>query len=305
MLMGTHAYAQDERNADILIYVNGDIVPRREAKISVFDSGFLLGDGIWEGLRLHNGKLAFWHDHVDRLFAGAAAIGLDIGMGRNDLHERVMKTVQANAMTSGVHIRLIVTRGEKITPYQHPAANVGGPTIVIIPEYKTANKPSREEGLRLLTVHVRRGYPDVQDPRLNSLSKLNCITACIQAANAGFDEALMLDPHGFVSTCNSTNFFIVRHGEVWTSTGNYCMNGITRAKIVALCRENDIPIHQQDFSLVDVYSADEVFVTGTFGGAIPVREVDGRTIVDRRQANILERLQQLYTQLIESECSGD
>jgi len=302
MPVGTHEYELDERNQNIFININGTLYPRDEAKVSVFDSGFLLGDGVWEGLRLHNGILAFEAEHMARLYAGAKAIGIDIGLSREALVEEITKTVEANEMSSGVHIRLIVSRGQKVTPHQHPDANVGGPTIVIIPEHKTAVARKLDDGLKLLTVHVHRGAPDVQDSKLNSLSKLNCIVACIQAANAGYDEALMLDPAGFVSTCNSTNFFIVAQGEVWTSTGDYCLAGITRGNVIRLCAENSITVREKNFSLMEVYSADEVFVTGTFGGLIPVSEVDGRSIENRAATSLIQRLQELYAQLIMTEC---
>ena len=303
MLGGTHQFELDERNQNIQININGTLYPRAEARVSVFDSGFLLGDGVWEGLRVHQGVLAFETEHMDRLYAGAKAIGIDIGLTRESLVREITRTLEANGMSSGIHIRLIVSRGLKITPDQHPGANVGGPTVVIIPEYKKAVTRRLDDGLKLLTVHVHRGAPDVQDPRLNSLSKLNCVIACIQAANAGYDEALMLDPNGFVSTCNSTNFFIVTKGEVWTSAGEYCMQGITRGNVIRICEANNITAREKNFSLIDVYSADEVFVTGTFGGLIPVSEVDGRPIEDRTQANMISRLQGLYEQLIISECS--
>lgn len=298
---GTHRYVADPRNQTVLIYVNGDIVPRAEARISVFDSGFILGDGIWEGLRLHNGRVAFLDQHLRRLYQGAKAIDLDIGMTAEQLANEIDRTVSANDMLSGVHIRLMVTRGLKATPYQDPRVNIGGPTIVIIPEYKQASEST--DGVSLFTVHVRRGAPDVQDPMLNSHSKLNCITACIQASKAGADEALMLDPHGFVATCNSTHFFVVRGGEVWTSTGRYCLHGITRANVLALCAENGITAHEKDFSLTEVYDADEAFITGTFAGLTPVASVDGRDIGDGAASGaVTARLRGLYADLIEREC---
>ena len=275
---GAHASIDDERNQNILIYINGELVPRDQAKVSVYDSGFMLGDGVWEGLRLHKGKFSFIDDHFDRLFAGAKALDMDIGKTRNELKAALQQTVDANGMTDGVHARLMVTRGPKKTPYQDPRLSLWGPTIVIIAEYKSQDLAPVEKGINLFTVHVRRGHPDVQDPRLNSHSKINCITAMIQSYKAGADEALMLDPHGFVSTCNSTNFFIVRKGEVWTSTGDYAMKGITRQKTIDVCKANGIPVFEKNFSLVDVYSADEAFVTGTFGAQTPVVDVDGRTI---------------------------
>jgi branched-chain amino acid aminotransferase len=300
MTQGTHHSADDARNRDILIYVNGELYPRERAVVSVFDSGFILGDGIWEGLRVHRGGIAFLDMHLARLFEAAKAIDLDIGLDRPALSRALFRTLAANHMTEGVHVRLMVTRGMKSTPYQDPRACIGPATIVIIPEYKLPRPETLTGGVRLFTVHVRRGAPDVQDPKLNSHSKLNCITACIQATKAGADEALMLDPHGFVATCNSTHFFIVRQGEVWTSTGKYCLAGITRANVLRLCRAAGIPVYEKDFSLTDVYGADEAFVTGTFAGLTPVTEVDGRKLTAAR-GPMVERLQQLYLQLVERE----
>ena len=298
MTQGTQHSADDPRNADILIWINGALKPRNEAVVSVFDSGFVLGDGVWEGLRVVGGHPAFLDAHLDRLFEGAKAIMLDIGLDRAGLTRAIYATLEANAMRGdGVHVRLMVTRGVKRTPYQDPRVTVGPATIVIIPEYKTASPDTAANGLSLFTVHVRRGYPDVQDPKLNSHSKLNCITACIQAYTAGADEALMLDPHGFVATCNSTHFFIVRKGEVWTSTGEYCLGGITRGNVIALCREADIPVFEKRFSLTDVYGADEAFVTGTFAGVVPVHTIDGRRIRDGR-GPMVDRLQGLYRTLV-------
>jgi branched-chain amino acid aminotransferase len=304
MAQGTHDYDDDPRNRDILISVNGELVSRSEAVVSVFDSGFILGDGVWEGLRLHNGRLAFAGAHMDRLFEGAKALDMDIGLSPDELTAEVLRTTEANEMNSDVHIRLMVTRGIKATPYQDPRATVGGATIVIIPEHKTPVAETATEGITLFTVHVRRGAPDVQDPKLNSHSKLNCITACIQATKAGADEALMLGPQGFVATCNSTHFFIVRKAEVWTSTGDYCLPGITRANVVALCRDNAIAVAEKNFSLTEVYGADEAFVTGTFAGVAPVREIDGRVIGDGARGPLTERLQELYAGLIARECAG-
>jgi branched-chain amino acid aminotransferase len=275
---GTHEFTPDPRNANILISINGDLIPREQATISVFDSGFILGDGVWEGLRMHDGGVAFLSQHIERLYEGAKAIYMDIGVSPKQLRERLFACLKANNMQDGVHIRLMVTRGIKGTPYQDPRVTISPATIVIIPEHKNPKPEHFENGIRLFTVNVRRGYPDVQDQKLNSHSKLNCITACIQAANAGYDEALMLDPHGFVATCNSTHFFIVRRGEVWTSTGDYCIPGITRGNIIRACREAGITVREKNFSLYDVYGADEAFVTGTFAGCQPVREIDGRPV---------------------------
>jgi branched-chain amino acid aminotransferase len=298
MTKGTHHASDDPRNRDIRIYVNGALYPREQAVVSVFDSGFVLGDGVWEGLRVHRGRIAFLGAHLDRLYEGAKAIDLDIGMSRAALARALHETLSANHMSEGVHIRLMVTRGLKSTPYQDPRASIGPATVVIIPEYKVPRPETLTQGVRLFTVHVRRGAPDVQDPKLNSHSKLNCITACIQATKAGADEALMLDPHGFVATCNSTHFFIVRHGEVWTSSGDYCLPGITRANVLRLCRENGIPSFEKNFSLTEAYGAQEAFVTGTYAGIAPVTEIDGRFISSGR-GPMVERLQQLYLNLIE------
>jgi branched-chain amino acid aminotransferase len=302
MTQGTHHSADDPRNRDIQIYVNGELYPRERALISVFDSGFILGDGVWEGLRVHRGRLAFLDMHLARLLEAAKAIDLDIGLDRAALTAALYRTLAANHMTEGVHVRLMITRGLKSTPYQDPRACIGPATVVIIPEYKLPRPETLTRGVRLFTVHVRRGAPDVQDPKLNSHSKLNCITACIQATKAGADEALMLDPHGFVATCNSTHFFIVRRGEVWTSTGKYCIAGITRANVLSLCRQAGIPAIEKDFSLTDVYGADEAFVTGTFAGIAPVTEVDGRKLTAAR-GPMVERLQRLYLELIERDTS--
>ena len=294
MAKGTHDYSADPRNTDILININGVNTPRAEATVSVFDSGFMLGDGVWEGLRVHKGRIAFLDRHLDRLFEGAKAIMIDIGIDREALEVRLYETLDANeGMEEGVHIRLIVSRGIRSTPYQDPRVIVSPATIVIIPEHKEPLPATVENGIRLFTVHVRRGDPAVQDPKFNSLSKLNCITACIQATQAGADEALMLDPHGFVATCNSTHFFVVRGGEVWTSSGDYCLSGITRATVIEICREAGIPAFEKNFSLTDVYGADEAFVTGTFAGIVPVTEVDGRVFTEGR-GPMVKRLQSLY-----------
>ena len=294
MSHGSHDYVDDPRNADIRIFINGELKRRSEAMVSVFDSGFVLGDGVWEGLRIVDGHPAFLDAHLDRLQEGARAIAMDIGLDRDALTAAIYRTLAANDMHDGVHVRLMVTRGLKRTPYQDPRMVVGPATLVIIAEYKDPLPETATRGITLFTVHVRRGYPDVQDPKLNSHSKLNCITACIQAGAAGADEALMLDPHGFVATCNSTHFFIVRKGEVWTSSGQYCLGGITRANVLAVCREAGIPAIEKSFSLTDVYGAEEAFVTGTFAGVVPVRLIDGRMIGDGRRGAMVERLQSLY-----------
>lgn len=293
---GVHDYVSDPRNEDVLISVNGALKKRNEAVVSVFDSGYILGDGVWEGLRVMSGGVAFLPEHLKRLYAGAKTIDMDIGLTREELTARLMDCLKANGMTDGVHIRLMVTRGIKKTPYQGPRFTIGKATIVIIPEYKAPVPAVIEKGVSLFTVHVRRTGPAEQDQKLNSHSKLNCIMACIQADKAGADEALMLDPAGFVATCNSTHFFIVRDGEVWTSPPEYCLGGITRGNIIRVCREAGIPVFEKRFSLFDVYSADEAFITGTFAGVTPVREVDGR-IIEQKDGPVSRRIRELYKTL--------
>lgn len=300
MAKGTHQYQQDTRNDNILININGELFARSEAKISVFDSGFILGDGVWEGIRLHKGQLAFIDQHMQRLFDGAKALDMDIGLSKNELVTRIYQTCKANEMQDGVHIRLMVTRGIKATPYQDPRVTISSATIVIIAEHKQALGLAEGDGVSLFTSHVRRGYPDVQDPKLNTHSKLNCIFACIQAAKAGADESLMLDPHGFVATCNSTHFFIVRGGEVWTSSGDFCLDGITRRNVIDVCKANNIPVFEKNFSLSEVYAADEAFITGTFAGLTPVSVIDGRKIGTGSQS-MTKHLEQLYVARIEDE----
>lgn len=294
----THEAEQDARNDNILIYVDGDIVHRDDAKVSVYDSGFMLGDGIWEGLRLYNGELSFLDEHLDRLFEAALAIDLDIGKNRDELKQAINDTLAANAMHHDVHVRLMVTRGRKRKPFQHPHLSIYGSTIVIIAEHSKPSEAVLKTGIRLHTVPHHRGLPLTQDAKLNSHSKLNCIIALNHAVRAGADEALMLDPFGFVNTTNACNFFIVKKGAVWTSTGNYCMNGITRQKVIDLCRDNEIPVFERDYSLVDTYSADEAFITGTFGAQTPVFEIDGRVIGNREPGPVFLKIRQLYKQLV-------
>ena len=288
----------DQLNQNILIYVNGELLPRSEAVISVYDSGFLMGDGIWEGIRLIQNRWIFLNEHIDRLFEGAKAIDLNLGLTRDQITSAILKTQHANNMSDRAHARVMFTRGIKIKPFQQPALSNSGPTFVIIMEH--SDPFEKAKGIIMATVPQIRGMPMSQDPKLNSHSKLNCILACIQANKMGADEALMLDPHGFVNTTNSCNFFIVKNGEVWTSTGDYCMNGITRKKIIMLCKDNNIPVFEKNFSLVDVYSADEVFITGTLGSLVPVLELDKRTF-DVKNNTITLTLQSLYNDLIHSQ----
>jgi len=292
----THQAEEDARNTEILIYVDGKIVPKKEAVVSVYDSGFMLGDGVWEGLRLHDNNWTFLDEHMDRLFEAAKAIDLDIGMDRKGVIQALLDTQQANGMTDNAHARLMVTRGLKVLPFQHPSLSQSGPTMVIIMEH---SRPKLPRPIALATVPHLRGLPMTQDPKLNSHSKLNCILACIAAQKAGADEALMLDVHGFVNTTNACNFFIVKKGAVWTSTGDYCMNGITRQKVIDLCRANEIPVFERNFSLVDTYSADEAFLTGTFGAQTPVSTIDGRQIGSGELGPMTKRLRYLYKDLVD------
>jgi len=305
---GTHDFEDDPRNESILIWVNGELVPRERAVVSVFDSGFVLGDGVWEGLRVRSGHPAFLERHLDRLEQGAKAIMLEVGLSREELASAIYATLRANDMTDGVHVRLMVTRGVKRTPYQDPRVTVGPATVVIIAEHKEPLPKTVTDGITLFTTHVRRAAPDTLDPKLNAHSKLNDITACIQAYTAGADEALMLDPHGFVATCNSTHFFIVvgseESSEVLTSDGRYTLAGITRENVLELCRDNGIAARETTFSLTDVYSAREAFVTGTFAGVVPVTAVDGRTIGAGTRGPVVERLQRLYGELLDSDVAA-
>lgn len=298
---GTHNAIHDDRNEHVLIYINGELFPRSEAKISVFDSGYLVGDGIWEALRVHDGVLVFLDQHLSRLRSAAATVGMDLGMTDNEIVEAVWKTLRANEMHDNVHVRFMFTRGIKKTPSQDPRLTISGPNLVIIAEHKQASTESKEKGITLFTSTIRRGSPDYLDPRLNCHSKLHEVMALVQAIEAGADEALMLDIHGFVSTCNATNFFMVKDEEVWTSTGQYCMNGITRGNIIRVAKESDMICLEKNFSLFDVYGADEAFVTGTFGGVTPVTMIDGRTIGSGKYGAVSRKLSKLYEQLIHSE----
>ena len=304
MSRSTHQALADERNATIEIYINGDFFPRDEAKISVFDSGFLVGDGIWEGIRLHHGVFAHLDRHLDRLFAGAAAIALDIGLDRDGIEAALRATVERNDMHDNVHVRLMITRGDKKTPSQHPSNNIGGPNIVIIAEHKAADPDVRDRGISLFTATVRRPAPDTLDQKLNCHSKLHEVIALIQATSAGADEALMLDPTGAVATCNATNFFIIDRDGLHTAPGQYNLNGITSELVCEVAEAAGIPVHQHAFSLTDVYAADEAFVTGTFGGLTPVHTIDGRTIGTGEQGPMTIRLRELYEAAIEVDVAG-
>ena len=298
MVHGTHNALDDPRNESIKIYINGELLPRNEAKISVFDSGYLVGDGIWEAMRLHEGVLVFVDMHMDRLWQAASAVGMSLPFTRAELIEKIWQTLSANNMDDNVHVRVMLTRGMKKTPSQDPRLTISGPNLVIIAEHKIASVESKEAGITLFTSTVRRGSPDYLDPRLNCHSKLHEVQALIQAIEAGADEALMLDVNGFVATCNATNFFIIKDDEVWTSTGQYCMNGITRGMVIQVCEQNNISCKQKNFSLFDVYGADEAFVTGTFGGLTPVTKIDGKTIGDGTYGTLTKKLDALYESAI-------
>ena len=293
-MASTHDYIKDIRNENIKIYINGKFYHRSEAKISVFDSGFLLGDGVWEGIRLHEGTLIHLDTHIDRLFDGARSIAMKMHLTKMEIINAIWLTLKENNMKSDTHIRLIVSRGIKSTPYQHPKVTISDPTIVIIPEYKRPNKDVIAKGIRLVSVQTRRDR-GVQDPKINSLSKMNCISACIEAEKLGAEEGLMLDSNGFVSTCNSTNFFIVVNKEIWTSTGEHCLNGVTRGAIIDLCRRNNILVYEKNFGIEDVYNADEAFVTGTFAGVIPVTEIDGKNMGKGSKGQLTKQIQIWYT----------
>ena len=292
-MASTHDYEIDSRNDNIQIYIDGQFFPRADAKVSVMDSGYLLGDGVWEGIRLYNNHLIHLEKHLERLYEGAETIQMDIGISKSEMKSAIEKTLKKNEMISDVHIRLIVSRGIKSTPYQHPKVTIGHPTIVIIPEYKKPSPRLKIEGITLGTVSTIRNNL-TQDPRVNSLSKHNCIAACIEADKMGVDEGLMLDPDGYVSTCNSTNFFMIKNNEVWTSNGQHCLNGVTRHSVIDICKKKQIPIKEKQFSINEVHEADEVFVTGTFAGIIPVRSVDGNTIGNGTRGPLTEQLQTWY-----------
>ena len=299
-MAGSQDFAADPRNASALIYLNGSLVPRAEAKVSIFDGGFVVGDGVWEGLRLHKGALLFLEQHLDRLYWGAAKIALDIGMDRKALTAEIWRTLDANGMRDGAHLRLMVTRGVKAAPNQDPRNAIGGPTLAIVAEYKLPSPAILTRGLSLFTSSIRCTPAYMFDMRLNSHSRLNLIGALLEAIDAGADEALMLDPHGYVSSCNATNFFFVREGVVCTSTGEYCFNGVTRGNVIQLCRDHDIPIRLDNFDVEEARVADEAFVTGTFGGLTPVREIDGHVLKAALPGPMTLRLRALYENLKDS-----
>jgi len=301
---GSQDFTADPRNENVLLYLNGALVPKAEAKVSVFDAGFVLGDGVWEGLRLHKGKLLFLQAHLERLYDGARAIALDIGLTREEMAAALLRTAEANGMETGVHIRLMVTRGPKKAPNQDPRNALGQPTIVIVAEHKEPSEEIAAKGLKLATSSIRCTPKEMFDMRLNSHSRLALIRALLDVIGQGADEALMLDPDSFVSSCNATNFFSVKNGELRTSTGEFCFNGVTRANVIALARENGIALKIGNFTLDDIHASDEAFVTGTFGGLTPVREIDGYTMPYALPGPVTQRLRALYAQLKDRDAHG-
>jgi branched-chain amino acid aminotransferase len=301
--MGSQDSAPDPRNAGVRVYLNGALVPREQATVSLFDAGFVVGDGVWEGLRLHKGALLFLDQHLERLFAGAARLKLDIGMDRVALAQAIGRTLDANGMRDGVHIRVMVTRGPKSAPNQDPRNALGRPTVAIVAEHKQPDPRLASHGLALFTSSIRCSPAEMFDMRLNTHSRANLILALLQAQEAGADEALMLDPHGFVSSCNATNFFFVLDGAVKTSRGDYCFNGVTRANVLRLCQQDGVPVALGDFTLAEVHAAQEAFVTGTFGGLTPVREIDGRALPARLPGPVTARLRALYEALKDEEAA--
>ena len=298
--MSTHSFIVDPKNESILININGKFFKRNEAKISVFDSGFLLGDGVWEGIRLHQSVLVYIEEHLDRLYESAKGISLNIGLKKGYIMNEINKTLAKNNMKDDVHIRLVVSRGNKVTPYQNPNANVGPINFVIIPEYKKADPNTYKNGIKIGRVKNIRPNNEILNPQYNTLSKLNCILASIEANKLGYDEGIMNDMHGFISTCNSTNLFFIKNGQIITSTGQYCLNGITRSKTIEVCKKNNISCHEKDFTFEDISDCEEAFVTGTFGGIIPVSTLENQSLQSTNKESITNKIRTLYLQDIEN-----
>ena len=298
--MSSHSYIPNSKNEDIFININGKLFQRNKAKISVFDSGFLLGDGVWEGIRLHKSVLVYIEDHLERLYKSAEGILLDIGLQKEDIIQEINKTLTTNNMKDDVHIRLVISRGDKITPYQNPNANVGLINLVIIPEYKKADPNTYKNGIKIGRVKNIRPNNEILNPQYNTLSKLNCILASIEANKLGYDEGIMNDMHGFISTCNSTNLFFIKNAEVITSTGQYCLNGITRSKTIEICKKNNISCHEKNFTFEDISNCEEAFVTGTFGGIVPVSTLENQSLQSTNQESITNKIRTLYLENIEN-----
>jgi len=297
--MSSHSYISNPKNEDIFININGELFHRSEAKISVFDSGFLLGDGVWEGIRLHKSKLVFIEDHIDRLFASAKGISLNISYSKQEIIHQINKVLDKNKMNDNIHIRLVVSRGDKITPYQNPNANVGPINLVIIPEYKETDPNTYIKGINIGRVPNVRPNDSILSPHYNTLSKLNCILASIEANKLGYDEGIMNDMNGNISTCNSTNLFFIKNDRVLTSTGEYCLNGITRGKAILVCNQNNIPCSETDFTFEDTNNCNEAFVTGTFAGIIPVSQLEGRKLESTNSDSLVNKIRMLYNQEIQ------
>ena len=298
--MSTHSFIVNPKNESILININGKFFRRNEAKISVFDSGFLLGDGVWEGIRLHQSVLVYIEEHLDRLYQSAEGISLHINLQKEDIINEINRTLAKNNMKDDVHIRLVISRGDKITPYQNPNANVGPINFVIIPEYKKADPNTYKNGIKIGRVKNIRSNDDILNPQYNTLSKLNCILASIEANKLGYDEGIMNDMHGFISTCNSTNLFFIKNTEIITSTGQYCLNGITRSKTIEICKKNNISYHEKDFTFKDISDCEEAFVTGTFGGIVPVSTLENKSLQSTNKESITNKIRTLYLQEIEN-----
>ena len=296
--MGSHSYLINKKNENIYININGELFLRNQAKISVFDSGFLLGDGVWEGLRLHNSKLLFIDDHLERLINSANGISLNISLTKKEIIQEIEKVLKKNNMVDDVHIRLIITRGDKITPYQNPNANVGPINFIIIPEYKKTNPRTYENGISIGRVEIIRPSDNILSTHLNTLSKLNCILASIEANKHNYDEGIMNDPNGNISTCNSTNLFFIKNNQVWTSKGEYCLNGITRHKTIKICHDNGIDCYQKNFTFEDIKDCDEAFVTGTFAGIIPVSKIEDRVLSSTDCNSVVNKIRNLYNNYI-------
>ena len=296
--MGSHNYIPDKKNHDIFININGTLLRRNEAKISVFDSGFLLGDGVWEGIRVHKSKLVFIDEHLNRLFNSAKGISLNIKLSKAQIIQQIYKVLNINNMVDNIHIRLIITRGDKITPYQNPNSNVGPINYVIIPEHKKVDPETHLNGITIGRVNNIRPNAEILNPQFNTLSKLNCILASIEANNLGYDEGIMDDLNGNISTCNSTNLFFIKKNKVLTSTGEFCLNGITRQKAIEVCNENNILCLETNFTFDEIVDCDEAFVTGTFGGIIPVKKLEQRQLKSTNDNSLVYRIRDLYNEKI-------
>ena len=297
--MSSHSYISNPKNEDIFININGEMFHRKEAKISVFDSGFLLGDGVWEGIRLHQSKLVFIEDHLERLYASAKGVSLDIPLSKKNIIDEINKVLDKNEMNDDIHIRLVISRGDKITPYQNPSANIGPINFVIIPEHKKTDPNTYLKGINIGRVSNIRPNESILNPHFNTLSKLNCILASIEANKLGYDEGIMNDIHGNISTCNSTNLFFIKDGTVLTSTGEYCLNGITRGKAISICNHNGIQCSETNFTFEDIENCEEAFVTGTFAGIIPVSQLENRDLKSTNSNSLVNKIRMLYNEEIQ------